>query len=263
MADIETSDDLKVTLGESTTLTIHRTMTTAYLTKKEIEDWAGYCQTSFKTGNDEMTITDWENLVTSLALGVSGWIDRFCRRTSFYPHDVVEYHDGRGSSGDFGAYVEADRTYLLREQPVLRGTSYTLTIEEDLGSSGPILWTARTERTALAAGDYQVMKRGDFSYLRFITNVPRLGVGNLRFTYSAGYETTDPIIQEIKTIAKEMLTNFLEMKKKSQEADVARWQSTDQAADLLQALGDRVLTDDLKARLLPYQRRASMGKAWR
>ena len=60
-----------------------------------------------------------------------------------------------------------------------------------------------------------------------------------------------------------MVTNYLEMKKKSQEADVARWQSTDQAADILRELGDSVLDEDLKFRLLPYQRRATLGRPWR
>jgi hypothetical protein len=255
----ESEDTIILALGERTTKRIAN-MTQSYVTRQEIEAWAGYCQTSFKTGNDEMVISEWVALLESLALGVSGWIDRFCRRVSFLPHEVVEYHDGRGRTGELGEIREDDRIFFLREQPVISIES----VSEDTGSpSGVISWTDRTPRTELSAGDYQVLQVGDLTRIRFLRQVPRMGNGNVRVTYTAGYDSAHPIIQEIKTITKEMVTNYLERKKKSQEADVARWQSTDQAADLLRELGDEIFTEDLKTRLLPYQRRATLGRPWR
>lgn len=254
----ETDDSITLALGETTEKTFGMT-TRSYLTRREVEAWAGYCHTSFKVGNDEMKLSDWETLLDSLALGVSGWIDRYCRRVSFLPHDVVEYHDGRGPTGEFGVYRESDRVYFLREQPVISITS----IKEDVGGSGVISWSSRTARSALAAGDYQVLVTGDFTSIRFIRNVPRQGHGNVEVTYRAGYDEAHPIIDEIKILVKEVVTRYLEKKKKSQEADVARWQATDQAADILRELGGDILTEDLKLRLYPYQRRATLGRPWR
>ena len=254
----ESTDEILVTLGESTTKRIGN-MTQSYVTRAEIEAWAGYCHTSFKTGNDEMVISEWITLLDTLALAASGWIDRFCRRISFLPHEVVEYHDGRGPSNQYGVYRETDITYNLREQPVIS----IISVKEDRGGGGPISWTERSPRTSVSGGDYQILRTGEFTQIRFIKNTPRAGYGNVEITYLAGYDPSHPIIQEVKMLTKEMVTHWLEKKKKSQEADVARWQSTDQAADILRELGDKVVPDDLLARLLPYQRRATMGKPWR
>jgi hypothetical protein len=255
----ESEDQILVTLGETSEVTLANA-SRSYLSRTEIEAWAGYCQTSFKIGNDETTISDWVELLESLALGVSAWIDRYCRRTSFYPTQIREYRQGRGRTGELGSYREQDRVFLLREQPVIG----IISVREDLGSeSGVISWADRTPRTTSAPGDYQVLRTGDITEIRFIRNIPRAGYDNLEITYMAGYNEAHPIHQEIKNITREIVTRYLEKKKKSQEADVARWQSTDQAADLLRELGGDVLTEDLKARLAPYQRRATMGRPWR
>lgn len=256
---VESSDTASLTLGESTRKRFGNA-TRSYLSRSEIEAWAGYCQTSFKIGNDEMVVSDWVDLLESLALGVSGWIDRYCRRTSFLACEIVEEHEGRGRTGELGVYREVDRVYHPREQPVIE----ILSIWEDTGGpSGAISWAVRNPRTTSDPGDYQILRTGDFTSIRFIRNVPREGHGNVLITYTAGYDDAHPIVQEIKVIAREVVTRYLEKKKKSQEADVARWQSTDQAADLLRELGGDVLTEDLKARLAPYQRRATMGRPWR
>ncbi|MFA5137178.1 MAG: hypothetical protein WC489_07375 [Patescibacteria group bacterium] len=256
----ESGDDIPLALGETSSKSFGNA-SRSYVSREEIEAWAGYCQTSFKTGQDEMVISQWVDLLDSLCLAVSGWIDRFCRRTSFLPHTVVEYHDGRGPSGELGVYRESDRIYFLREQPVIS----ILSVKEDVGgTSSAMSWTERTPRSTSASGDYQVLRRGgEFATIRFHQYVPREGFGNVEITYIAGYDEAHPIIYEVKALVKEMVTNYLEMKKKSQEADVARWQGTDQAADILRELGDSVLDEDLKFRLLPYQRRATLGRPWR
>ena len=235
---------------------------TPYLTQEEIEAWIGWTNASLLDLGESMTRDQWSAYLNSLSTSVSYWINRFTRRGSFMATSYIEYHDGQGNTGELGGYSESDRIFFFLEQPVLSITR----IDEEIGSEmGVQSWTLRTPRTTTSAGDYQVLTVGGaFTKVRFITNVPRRGNGNVRFTYSAGYPAGSPVLEEIKLIAMELVMNFLELKKKGQEADAARWNSTQDASNMFQLGDKRILTDDLKARLTPYQRRANMTyKAWR
>ncbi len=228
----------------------------AYCTQSDIEARTGWGAGDFKTGGVPMTAEQWAAFCTDLIAEVTGLIDTYCRRTSFEVREYTEYHDGRGSTGD---RREADRTFILREQPVAAVTA----VEEDAGGPGSVpAWTLRAARSATAAGDYVVLARGPVTYLRFHNHVPAAGRENLRVTYSAGYAAGSDVLEDIRGICTDLIAEILAKKKQLQEAAAARTTGTRDAADMT-PLDPVVLTTDIKRRLAPYRRGPRAGAAWR
>jgi hypothetical protein len=232
----------------------------AYCTQAEIEALTGYGYQDFRQGDASMTSNQWASLVTALIAGVSQQINLYCRRESFESAEYVEYHDGRGMTGEKGrSYREIDLNLLPREQPVISVSK----VEIDQNSIQEIpSWKEMTVRSALNGGHYAVLVDGSLTRIRFHSEVPRAGQKNVRITYTAGYASNSPVLADIKLIALDIIANILGKKKREQEAAVASFGTgTSEGANLIQMIRPEIITDDVKIRLALY-RRSRRGQAW-
>ncbi len=233
----------------------------AYCTQTDIEARTSYGYVDFKQAGTVMTAEQWAAFCTSLIAEVTSAINRFCRRTSFEEATYTEYHDGRGCTGDLEEYLETDRIFLLREQPV---TSITTVKEDTADPNQPSSWTARTARSTEAAGDYDLLTRGPVSYLRFHNNVPRRGLNTVEIVYVAGYASENPVLDDIRGIALDIIGQHLGRKKKLQEAIAARRLGTPDAAEMSPPTEPELtLTPDIKRRLAAYRRGPGIGRSYR
>jgi len=228
----------------------------AYCTQNNVEARTGWGAADLKVGGVPMTAEQWAAFCTDLVAEATGLIDTYCRRTSFEVREYTEYHDGRGGAGEIR---EADRTFILREQPVTKVTA----VEEDVAGPGSVpSWVPRLPRSSSEPGDYVVASRGPVTYLRFHNHVPAPGHENLRITYSAGYAAGSGVLEDIRGICTDLVAEILAKKKQLQEAAAARTVATRDAADMT-PLDLGVLTTDIKRRLAPYRRGTRTGIAWR
>jgi hypothetical protein len=211
-----------------------------YCSVADIESRTGYSEADFLAGGARMSENQWTAYVTQLIAEASAWIDQTCRR-SFASASYVEYRDGQGT---------VRLSYRLHEQPVTAVTK----VEEDTNTTGIPNWVTRTARSALVAGDYQVLVQGGLTSILFHTNSPAAGTGNLRFTYTAGYAITDPVYLHIKGICEQIVENALLRKKKIQESTAARTGAAKDAADMVPFTDPAVITAWIKKQLAPYAR---------
>lgn len=233
----------------------------AYCTQTDIEARTSYGADESKQAGTAMTAEQWASYCTSLIAEVTGAINRFCRRASFEAATYTDLYDGRGCSGDRGEYLETDRIFLLREQPV----SSIMTVKVDISDQNQVpVWVTRTPRSAEAVGDYGLVTRGPVSYLRFHNNVPRGGLNNVEITYVAGYAAGDPALDDIRGIALDIISQHLGRKKRLQEAIAARRLGTPDAAEMTPpAEPELTLTPDIKRRLAAYRRGPRIGRCYR
>jgi hypothetical protein len=232
-----------------------------YCTQADIEAWTSYGATDFKQAGAVMTAEQWAAYCTALIAAVTAAVNRFCRRTSFSETEYTELHDGRGCTGDLNEFLESDRVYIPREQPVIAVSSVRV---DESDPSSPPRWVERIPQSSTAAGDYDLVRRGPIKYLRFRTHVPPGGFGNVEITYTAGYPTGDPVLDDIKAIALDIAAQHLGRKKKLQEAIAARRVATIDAAEMTPPTEpDLTLTKDIKRRLASYRRPAAVGRAYR
>jgi len=200
----------------------------AYITRDEVEAYTGFNYKDFKESGKEMDETQWESFLISNISNIDQMINRYCNVTSFEPSTtIVEYHSGKGASDDegvtysgyflkpySGSYIDSDREFYLREPYI----SMTL-VEEDVAAKTSVpSWTARLARSAVIAGDYEVVTKNELTKIIFWQNIPTFGYNNLRITYKAGYPISSPQYKEIKFCALRTMANFLLHKKKIQEA---------------------------------------------
>jgi len=235
----------------------------SYTTQTEVEAYTSFGYTDFKQAGRAMTQQEWAAYLTQVINGVDQAINRFCGVQSFEEHEVTEYHDGRGMTGDRGrSYKESDRTILPIQQPVIEITE----VAEDIGQKpGLPNWQVRHLRSELDTGDYEIMGvAGHFQYIRFFQKVPRKGNANVRILYTAGYPDNSPELDDIRLIALEMVANHLFSKKKDQESIAARMTPTRDAAEMIMSHRPGTkMDDDSKERLLQYRRNRLGMKAWR
>lgn len=231
-----------------------------YCTQQDIEARTGYGATDFKQAGVTMSADQWATLCSDLINEATTAINRFCRRSSFEEKEYTEFHDGRGCTGELKEYREADRIYLLREQPVSGVTS----VRVDRSDPGtPPLWVDLEPRGDEVAGDYSILKRGPVSYLRFMT-VPRQGHNNVEITYTAGYPAGSGELDDVRGICLDVIAQHLGKKKKTQEAIAARTASTHDAAEMTPPAEPHLtLTTDVKRRLAAYRRGPRIGGGWR
>lgn len=232
----------------------------AYCTQADIEARTGYGAADFKIAGVQMTPEQWAAFCEGLIREVSMAVDRFCRRSSFEVREYLEYHDGRGCTGDGREFLEMDRIYIPREQPVVQ----VLSVREDLADPGqPPRWVTRTARGEGVGGDYALYTRGPISYLRF-TTVPRRGHNNVEITYEAGYPATSGVLDDIRGICLDVIAQHLGKKKKLQEAIAARTTGTLDSAEMTPPAEPHLtLTTDVKRRLAAYRRGPRIGGAYR
>lgn len=232
----------------------------AYCTQTDIEALTGYGYQDFRQGDVTMTALQWSTLITALISGVSQQINLYCRRGSFESAEYVEYHDGRGMTGERGrSYREIDLTFLPREQPVIAVSK----VEIDQNSIQEVpSWKTMTFRSDSAGGQYAVLTNGYVTSVRFHSEVPKARMKNVRITYTAGYASGSPILADIRLITMDIISNILAKKKREQEAAVASYASgTEEGANMIQMIRPDIITKDIKMRLAPY-RRSCRGKAW-
>ena len=236
-----------------------------YLLQSDVESsGGGYSYTDFKQAGTTMTATQWQLYCYRLIDSITSAINHYCRLTSFEQNTYTEYHDGRGASAELGEYLERDRMFLMREQPVNSVTSVSENVNNVID---PIAWTARVPRTTISTlglADYEVLTRGHLSYIYFNQNVPAKGKNNVKLIYVAGYDPDSELLDDIRLIAQQIADNFLARRKRFQEANEARTNSTRDAADMyrLDANG-AVFTDDVRLQLDKYRRYRTGGIAWR
>jgi hypothetical protein len=233
---------------------------TTYFSESELETWSGLGADDFQVAGVVMNSTQWSAYYTLLEETVRKTINTFCRRESFLSATYTDYHDGKEASGDHRDYQERDRIFFLLQQPVISITS----VSEDIASkTSPEDWTARTARSSEIGGDYELIAKGGFSYIRFHNNVPRAGVNNVKIVYVAGYADSSEVFDDIKGIALDMASKHLQRKKRLQEAAAARTSGTRDAADMVPIGDPKLLTNDIKERLQPYKRARAGGRFWR
>jgi len=231
----------------------------AYCTLADIEARTGYGSTDFKQAGVTMTAEQWGSFCEGLIAEASTAIERFCRRSSFEVREYTEFHDGRGCTGDLKEFREADRIFLLREQPVVQ----VLSVREDQADPGrPPSWVDREARADGVAGDYSLLSRGPVSYVRF-TTVPRRGYNNVEVVYEAGYPAGSGVLEDVRGICLDVIAQHLGKKKKTQEAIAARTTGTTDAAEMTPPAEPHLtLTTDVKRRLAAYRRGPRVGRGW-
>jgi hypothetical protein len=238
-----------------------------YFTVAELETFTGMANTDFKVAGVTMTPAQWSAFLTLMIPNVEQALHRYCNVTSFDPTTaIVELHSGRGATNDeYGsganlglafsgqgtAYIPNDTEFYLRE------LLYTMTsVEEDTAPKTTIpAWVTRTARSAIVAGDYEVITKNETTLVRFHQNVPSAGNDNVRITYYTGYGTTSAQYLEIKLQALRMMSNLLLHKKKIQEALTIRAQGIRDYSQMFDIMNESaILTENIKLVLDKYKR---------
>jgi hypothetical protein len=238
-----------------------------YINRGDIEGFTGMTYTDFKVGGVTMTEAQWIDFLTLMIPNIEQALHRYCNVTSFDPSTtLIEYHSGRGATNDeYGsganlglafsgqgtAYIDNDTTFWLRE------LLYTMTsVYEDTNPKTSVpAWTLRAERTAILAGDYEIVTKNELTCIRFHQNVPAAGNNNVKITYKTGYATTSAQYQEIKLQALRMMSNLLLHKKKIQEALTIRAQGIRDYSQMFDIMNESaILTENIKLVLDKYKR---------
>lgn len=225
----------------------------AYLTQSEIEAHTGYTYTDFKQAGSAMSSAQWTSYLTGILIpAVQAEINHFCSRGSFEVTSYTDYFNGKGMSGLRGRmYREQDRVFIPKEQPVVSVTS----VSENTGyPSDAITWTARTVQSTSVGGDFALIVRNNLTRIRFHSEIPKLGIGNVKIVYTAGYTTDSATFLGIKAIALEMVANYLARKKRDQETIAARRVSTQDSANMFQEKRPELMTEEIQLMLQPYRR---------
>jgi len=232
----------------------------AYFSQTDIERYTGFSSSSFKEAGVTMTSTQWNLLCATIIDVVTQQINSWCQVTSFEPHTVTEYKNGKGATGDNNTYREEDVCFYLFET----ATSVISVYEDTSSKTATPDWTLRTERSATTAGDYEFLKEYDLSYIRFHNNIPRKGKKNVKITYWGGYATGSPELNEIKIIACRIAKNYLLEKKKVQESTTLRQTGISDFAPMFDPKEGmyNILTDDIKSDLIRYKMFHMGGPTW-
>ena len=238
----------------------------AYVTQADIESFTGMANTDFKVGSVTMTPAQWTAFITLMEPNIAQAIHRYCNVTSFdSTTDIVELHSGRGASNDeygttgssivYGAagstYIPSDRMFYLRE------IFYSMTsVQEDMSSKTSIpSWVTRAERSAILAGDYEVITKNEVTYVNFNQNVPLIGDNNVKIAYKCGYGTATSQYLEIKLQSLRMFSNLLLHKKKIQEALTIRAQGIRDYSQMFDIMNESaIMTENIKLILDKYKR---------
>lgn len=222
----------------------------ALFSQTEIEMWTGFSSTSFKQAGVSMTATQFATFCTFLVDSVTQSMCRYCEVGSFESHTATQYYSGKGASGDDSVYLEQDTNFYIPE-PCISVT----TVEEDLAAKTAVPdWTAKTERSNAAAGDYIVVNDSGLTRVRFHNNYPLDGVANVRITYLGGFATGSREFNDLKQIGLRMAKNFCAVKKKIGEADTIRNTGVQDYAQMFDPIDERlIITPDIERDLTKYK----------
>ena len=191
-----------------------------YCTQTEVESHTGFGYSDFMQAGQTMTSAQWTTYITSVIAAVSQLINQYCNRTSFEETDIEEFHNGRGPTGDVrsgfppiysslsyrtGQYREIDKTFLPLQQPVISVDAVYI----DVTPNDIPTWEKQTKRSSSDAGVYDVIVLGGITRIRFHSQIPGYGFGNVKLQYTAGYEDGDPVLNNIRFICLDVISNIL------------------------------------------------------
>lgn len=248
-----------------------------YVTADEVEKFMGVAYTDLKAEGRAMTKDEWIDFVRVYQVPIADMIHRFCRVPTFDPTSTnalqVEYKSGRGNTSDdapyirgstgvytLGDYLPNDIEFYLKHlyfTGTINSVNYApVIVEEDTADkTATPAWWARTVRSNVSGGDYEVYTEDELTRIRFHNYVPKFGYNNIRFTYYTGY---DPASDQFKVIKMQVLRcfkNFVMLKKKLGEPFTIRAQGIRDYQQMFEPFDEsHVLGDQEKAALEPYRR---------
>lgn len=222
--------------------------------KEDIEQFTGFASSDFKQAGVSMTVAQWTAFASTVVDTCTQIMQRFCNVPSFESHSVIEYHNGRGATGDgyqYGCvYEERDRTFYLREY-----STTVASVAENTTYGAVPTWTDKVAQSATLYGDYVWWSDNDITRVRFHDNVPIQGIRNVRITYTGGYPAGSSELYELKTIGLRLATNLLLYKKKVSESQTIRAMGTKDYAQMFEVQDERkILTQDIARDLCKYRR---------
>ena len=226
----------------------------AYCDINDVLAFTGFTTSDFKINGDEMSEAEWNDFLSFVIDTSTQVVNRYCNVETFESREVTEYHNGRGSNGDNGEYLDFDREFYLRESPSNSVTSVSV------NSNDPSVipsWTALTEVSALTAGDYIFVKNYETGKIIFVSsNVPIEGYNNVKIVYNAGYSASSDAYSDIRMATIRIAQNYLLLKKKLQEATTIRQTGIRDHALMFTPSNERyILTDEIKETLNRYARK--------
>jgi hypothetical protein len=186
-------------------------------TVSEVVEYTGAKAADFQIDGVNMTEAQWIGFIEALIPKVTQMIHRHCNVYSFERVTYTEYHGGRGAQN----FDSSTTDYNLEDTIFFLKQLYcdTLLIYEDTSPKTAVpAWTLRTERSALAAGDYEVYQNNDVTRVQFYQHIPAYGFNNLKFIYYTGYPVDSVQINDIKFQCLRVCKNVIVQKKKIQEA---------------------------------------------
>lgn len=230
----------------------------AYFSESDIEAYTGFGTSDFKQDAVTMTSAQWSAFCTTIVEYVTQLVNRYCNVVSFEPHQVTEYRNGMGASGDDDSYIDEDVTFYLGEY----ATGITV-YEDDNAKTGTQYFVERTARSTSATGDYDVATRYELTMIKFHDNYPLEGWHNVKITYWGGYESGSNELDEIKLICLDIAAEILRHKKKLQESTTIRATGVRDYAEMFKIDNDPVfLTEGIKQRLHKYRKYRMGGPSW-
>jgi hypothetical protein len=191
----------------------------------DIEEFTGIAFTDLRKAGAEMTDIDWQDFVTKYVEIIAQIVHKYCNVQTFDPTQpeavIVEYRNGRGCTDDWdypAQYLPQDYQFYLRElyfTGTISGTPYApVKVEEDLAGKTEIpSWTTRTARSAVSAGDYEVITKKELTLVSFYNDVPSAKDNSVRFTYYTGYDPTSKPYADIKFQILRVFKNLILSKK--------------------------------------------------
>lgn len=230
----------------------------AYFSQTDIEQYTGFASSDFKQAGSTMSATQWSSFCATLVDWVTQMVNRYCNVTSFEPHEVTEYHNGLGATGDSDTYLDDDTTFYLNEY----GTGLTV-YEDNNAKTGTEYWVERDIRTSSATGDYAVATIHELTQIKFHDNYPKEGWNNIKITYWGGYASGSNELDDIRMICCDIAEEILKHKKKIQESTTIRQTGVRDYAEMFKPVYDtEFLSKPIKDRLHRYRRYRMGGPAW-
>ena len=217
----------------------------------EVQQFTGFASSDFQDAGVTMNATQWTAFGTMVVNAAVQAMQRFCNVENFESHAVTEYHNGRGASGDLSDYIESDLTFFLREY-----ATTVATVSENItyGSAAPS-WATRWEQSPATFGDYVYWSDMQQTRVRFLGNVPRQGIRNVKIEYTGGYPAGSHELDDLKMIGLRLSTNYLLYKKKIGESRTIRAMGTKDYSPMFSLAEERaIMTEDISRDLCKYRR---------
>ena len=241
-----------------------------YCNSADVTNLTGYFHKTMLTFGREMTEGEYEMFVSGLVRTATELVNRWCNVSTFYSHEITdEYHTmniddlymysdyilrpyGFGYS-PYSIDMEVKRKqFYPREYPVI---SVSKVLVNRASVYADPQWMELVQRTTEVGGDYLVQNRFNSTRVQILKNIPTPGTDNVRITYTAGYESTDSIFLALSSATSMIVINYLNYKKKNQEASTFRQSGVVDFAEMFNPqFASFLLTADVKSILELYRR---------